>query len=698
MTLLRELPGFGIIVDGLSWAIGTFDNKDLAFAIAMGILVLAALIFIFLHFRGHRRWVKPIRRLSATLKKMQETDDDAEMRLIQADKVFEAENKLFILWREYRKHLIKNPKAPGYLNLIDPKTWFSLESLPGRGYEHWCSTWAGVFLTIGLLFTFIGLSAALLKVGGIDGGDSAAMKAAITGILGVSSAKFITSIAGLIAYIFFSLVTRRYQASQQTAVLELTDAIQHLSMPLTPEILLYEQNETASRQLTRMERLTDDLAVAIDAKLEQRLKVLSTDFGVHLGSIQQDLPKETSKPIVKALDDLADHLGSLKDNLPRETNAPIVQAIEKMTQDIASEFSRQVQQTAGGEIDTVVDRFTAVAQELASIKGGMGEAGKSFGNDIGAAARILSEAAEKMGAGLDNRSERLALTIGQFGGKLDNILASLSQVPSDISQALNSTLNRLTEAVEALMVRLTQGGQDGGDALREGGQQAGREIENAVERAGSEFDRQVAQATNQLVVQFGTAQASLQGAINELTNRLNMVESSLKTLPGAVAAQVQNLNAAGQTFQTAGQAVTAASGALQQSSQPLLQTAATITTGLGELLQGVEKAADIQEQTSKACQAALEGLKRAAEAAERTFKTHEDRFGRADIDLAKAVESLRAGVEQVARETQGVFAEYENHITSIVSSLGGVASELQEVAEEMVAARQVPAPTQRRYP
>ncbi len=698
MTLLRELPGFGAIVDGLSWAIGSFDNKDLAFAIAMGILVLAAVVFIYFHFWGHRRWVKPIRRLSAKLNNLQETADDAETRLIQADKVFEEENKLSILWREYRKHLINNPKATGYLNLIDPRTWFSLESLPGRGYEHWCSTWAGVFLTIGLLFTFIGLSAALLKVGGIDGGDSAAMKAAITGILGVSSAKFITSIAGLLAYIFFSLVTRRYQTSQQTAVHELTDAIQHLSMPLTPEILLYEQNETASRQLTRMERLTDDLAVAIDTKLEQRLKVLSTDFGVHLGSIQQDLPKETSKPIVKALDDLADHLGSLKDNLPRDTNAPIVQAIERMTQEVASEFSRQVQQTAGGEIDTVVDRFTAVAQELASIKGGMGEAGKSFGNDIGEAAIILSAAANKMGAGLDSRSEGLALTIGQFSGKLDNILASLGQVPTDISQALDTTLSKLTEAIEALMMRLTQGGKDGGDALREGVHQAGMDIEQAVGRAGNEFDRQVAKATNQLVSQFGVAQANLHSTINELTNRLNMLESSLKTLPGAVEAQVQNLNAAGLTFQTAGQAVTTASGALQQSSQPLLKTAMAITTGLGELLQGVEKAASIQAQASQASQTALEGLKRASEAAERTFKTHEDRFGRADIDLAKALESLRAGVEQVAMETQGVFAEYENHITSIVSSLGGVASELQEVAEEMVAARQMPTQTQRRYP
>ena len=752
MMQLREMPGFGLVVDGLSWAISAFDNKDLAFAIALGILVVAFGIFIFFHIFRHRRWVKPIRQLVNALKKLQDTDSDAETRLIQADRLFEGKNHLSKLWREYRNHLIDNQKAPGYINLIDPRTWFSLESLPGRGYEHWCSTWAGVFLTIGLLFTFIGLSAALIKVGGIDGADSSAMKAAITGILGVSSAKFITSIAGLLAYIFFSLITRRYQASQQAASHALADAIQHFSVPLTPEILLYQQNETASRQLTRMERLTDDLAIAIDGKLEQRLQILSRDFGMHLGSIQQDLPEKTS--------------------------TPIVQAIDSMSQSVAAEFSKQVQQTAGGGIDTVITRFEGIASKLEELKGGLGNAGESFGKDIGEAAKILREAADNMGKGLDSRTDGLSSTIGEFGGKLDSILASLGQVPenidkalkqtldkltlaigelvkqlneggksgasalteggqeagnrllssaqeagqqlqsrlddvstkldgiagalgqvpTNISDALNVTLNRLTEAVEALMTRLAQGGQDSADALRAGGQQAGENLENAVDRAGSEFDRQVAEATEKLVTQFGVAQASLQTAINDLASRLNSVETSLNALSGAVAAQVQNLNAAGQTFKTAGQTVTLASGALQQAAQPLVQTGALITTGLGELNQGVQKAADIHLRTTQFSQSVLDSLKSTAEAAERTFKTHEDRFGRADVDLANALDALRAGVQQVAQETQAVFAEYDKHITTAVSNLGAVASELLEAAEEMAAARQAQPQTIRRYP
>ena len=707
-------------MDGLTWAISRFDNKDLAFAIAFGILAAAFAIWAFLYFSRHRPWVRPIRKLAVALRTLRGDGTDATGRLVKADEVFESEPDIEPLWREYRKHLQPDPQAHGYLNLVDPRFWFSVESLPGRGYEHWCATWAGVFLTVGLLFTFVGLSAALLKVGSINGADSAAMKAAITGILGVSSAKFITSIAGLIAYIGFSLITRHYQSIQHAAARDLADAVQHLSLPLTPELLLYEQNDTARRQLMRMERLTDDLAVAIDGKLEQRLRTLAADFGQQLGTIQHDLPSATVKPIVDA--------------------------IQNMSQTVAQEFSKQVQQTAGGQIDTVAERFAAVAVELARIKDGMGGAGDAFGRDIRIAATELRDAAGKMGQGLDLRSKELGQIIGQFGGtldtisttlgtvpgnidralnttldrladaigalvnrlaeggesgataltagceeagdrlkasasqagqdlketigavgvKLDSIAGALGQVPDDISRALSGTLTKLTAAVDQLTGRLAEGGRDGGDALREGGQQAGAEIERTVVRAGSEFDRLVTLATSKLVEQFAAAQTGLETAIQDLASRLQTVESSLKT---------------------AGQTVTGASSALEQATQPVLQIATTMGTSIDQIRQGVADAAMIQNQTSQAVQLALDGLKKAADAAERTFKTHEDRFGHADEALANALSGLRDGVEQVTKATQGVFAEYETHISSAVGSLGAVAAELQEAAEELVAAR-----------
>lgn len=842
MAEWQDLPevrhGFGGMVDGLSWIIGQFDNKDLAFGIAFAILLIAVAIGVFLHFWRHRPWVRPIRRLSADLRKLVGDAADTSGRLAEADEVFRSEPAIESLWREYRKHLQEDRKVGGYLNLVDPRLWFSAESLPGRGYEHWCATWAGVFLTVGLLFTFIGLSAALLKVGAINGDDSAAMKAAITGILGVSSAKFITSIAGLLAYIGFSLVTRRYQSSQQSAARELADAVQHLSLPLTPELLLYEQNQTAQKQLERMERFTDDLAVAIDGKLEKRLQILASDFGQQLGTIQQNLPGATAEPIVDA--------------------------IQNMARTVATEFSTQVQKTAGAEINTVADRLSAVAEQLATLKEGMGGVGDRFGTDVKDASDALIAAAQKMGEGVDGRSSELEEKIGQFSSRLDKIAASLTQIPSSIDTALNETLRKLTEsigniaasvgqvparidtalndtlsklttAIDALvqqiseggrsgatalsvggeeagqtlktsageagrelrdrlsevsgkldeitgtlsqipknidsalqetltklaqvpgridgaldhtlekrskvvgelMERLNQGGKSGATALRDGGENAGRllkesalqagqelkgkidEIANTLEQIPNSIDRALKETLNGLsqsgadggnALREGGQQAGneirqatsqLEAAIKDLANRLLAIESSLQSLPGAVAAQVQNLNRAGQTFDVAGQTVVDASDALRQVSQPLQQTANVIQSSLTDIRQGIAAVTSIHQQANQSVQAALDGLKNAADAAQRTFATHEDRFGRADAELAKALTTLSDGVEQVAKETQSVFAEYDRHINHAVGSLSTVAGELQEAAEELgdsckqlVEARQ---PTPRRF-
>ena len=60
-------------------------------------------------------------------------------------------------------------------------------------------------------FTFVGLSAALLQVAGDGHGGALSpekLRTAVGNILGISSVKFITSLAGILAYIGWSIVAR----------------------------------------------------------------------------------------------------------------------------------------------------------------------------------------------------------------------------------------------------------------------------------------------------------------------------------------------------------------------------------------------------------------------------------------------------------------------------------------------------------
>jgi hypothetical protein len=97
----------------------------------------------------------------------------------------------------------------------------------------------------------------------------------------------------------------------------------------------------------------------------------------------------------------------------------------------------------------------------------------------------------------------------------------------------------------------------------------------------------------------------------------------------------------------------------------------------------VAEAARIHQQTSNAVQTALTSLKQAADAADQTFQIHEQRFGEADAALARALENLRSGVDEVAGATQVVFGEYEQHIKSAVGSLSVWAQGMEDSTSDL---------------
>jgi hypothetical protein len=201
MSSLHPLAEF------LASLIAWFDSKEKGTAV---VLLLTAL-FIFLAAWSawrHRFFISRIRFGTTAVKHaVAEGAWSPADRLNAVTKAIEQNTVLGTAWNLYRTTLRDDPRREGaFVNLVEPHTWFTPERLPRHGYDKWAGTFAGVFLTLGLLFTFVGLSAALFKVGDA-GADAVHLREAINGILSVSSAKFITSIAGII-FLFPGLLLR----------------------------------------------------------------------------------------------------------------------------------------------------------------------------------------------------------------------------------------------------------------------------------------------------------------------------------------------------------------------------------------------------------------------------------------------------------------------------------------------------------
>ena len=112
-------------------------------------------------------------------------------------------------WRGYRNTLII-PRVAGtpIIATVEPRTWFDLAALfrDAKADLRYHAALPGLLVGAGLLYTFLGLAAALSLAGDVvQSGDDHARNAALHDLLGAASAKFITSLFGLLLSIIYAL-------------------------------------------------------------------------------------------------------------------------------------------------------------------------------------------------------------------------------------------------------------------------------------------------------------------------------------------------------------------------------------------------------------------------------------------------------------------------------------------------------------
>ncbi len=117
--------------------------------------------------------------------------------------------------------------------------------------------WANIFVAIGLLFTFLGIVAALSQAtAAIAAGASAdQMQAALAQLLSIAAAKFWTSIAGIGSSLVLRIVGRRWRASLEQEEDQLSEALDACVRHVSPQ-------SVALLQLQELQRLVSALAPA----------------------------------------------------------------------------------------------------------------------------------------------------------------------------------------------------------------------------------------------------------------------------------------------------------------------------------------------------------------------------------------------------------------------------------------------------
>jgi hypothetical protein len=285
-------------------------------------------------------------------------------------------------WSEFRETTL-DPRAEGggIQNAVRPSVFFNLEDM-GFGVAGW-RFWPGLFVSIGLAATFLGLIAALQETGESlkAGGDPSIVMTALTQLLTVASAKFIMSLTGLLCSIFFTVILRI-----STRILD--EAIRTLAHEIERRMQFVSLEDIAEQQLT-----------AIIANRE------------HSEKLNRDLIAAISEPLQKALGSSADQ-------------------VDKMVQNIA-----------GSLTDGLVAAMTITSDRLDAASGKLA----GLATDLSEAAAKFATAAESTAVGLDTASKRLEIVSDNLS-KAGNGLANAAEPIALAAEKTAETTQQIASA------------------------------------------------------------------------------------------------------------------------------------------------------------------------------------------------------------------------------------------------------------
>lgn len=492
-------------------------------------------------------------------------------------------------WREYRDSLLvpteenRPVRSTGRADL-----WFDSGALfraAGTDLRYHAAL-PNLLVGAGLLFTFIGLAAALGTAGGIvaGGATQAERNASLQSLLDTASFKFITSLVGMSLSIAYALLRKNCLKRADAAVDGFLAALDARVPLITPVALQAEANKILEAQTTQLQFFFTNLATAIGDKLDN---ALNTRLAEHI------------KPLTEAIQKLSSALSSGNE-----------EAIRTMLE----QFIKQLQVGAGDRMQEVATKLGTLAERLEALQSGLQGAASAVSEATSGMASQMQDAGGKAGA-------RLA-------DGVQTAVASLTQATTDMQIALDGMLANLGQGV-------VQAGGEAAAKLREGSAAAKGEMETAaLALAGSigSLGRQaeaLGKASEGLAGEIGR----LQTAVGDAAKPLASSAADLKAAGAAAKDAVQPLqNVAERMRETMGQVNTAA-GQLQALQAAAGSLAEQLSQAAGRF-EGVDQGL---ARTLDALQTGLQGFTSQV----RSFVID------TDTNLAKATNQLGSAVKEL---------------------------------------------------
>ncbi len=509
-------------------------DSSAVYWVAILILAGAASAYVFWFSRNLRQLEKPLNAVSKALDKpagdWRRATEDARAAAKTSPVVATA-------WQDTEQRVIRLPRGEANIlaTLGAPRDLWSSQRLLTRTFNlPLAESVPNILVGIGLLFTFIFLTIALTQATTAlvsQSGTQADILGATRGLLSAAGAKFITSLAGLLASILWTLAARKRMTRLTQVCEDIVDRIARLVPPIGSEMIVASQLHSA----IELEKSVVELGKSVEGQLHATEELLfeAREQTGSLKRFETDLAVTLAGAITQAftpqMEAMTNRLTSAIDNLSGKLGAMNQGALEKMLTD----FAVMLKQATESEMGQLRQSLEILAERLAgaaiSIEGGAGRAGEAL-----------------TGAG-----DTLSASIGDMAATLAAGAANLDEASSSIKLALNDLDVSIVEAAEL-------------------GREGQKQFRTVLGEAGNAIDRMSGLAKG-----FAGLVSSLEGAAAKMADTTEGVDTLSAGLQEVVDAVTVGAPAAIAS-------ISSVSESLEKASKGLVTTVDSMTGGVTE--------------------------------------------------------------------------------------------------------------------
>lgn len=590
------------------------------------------------------------------------TEIDASIAAV--DKTEEQKN-VAEAWYEYREtHVIDDQNGTLVVrNAVRPSQFFNLDDL--HFTQGFWRIVPGLFVTIGLSLTFLGLISALNSMStSLDDGGSAALE----GLLTIASAKFIMSLTGLCCSIVFTVALRRGTSHLEKAV--------------------HGLNSLIEKRLTFIS--LEDLSIRqLKATIESRehFRKLGLEMAAEIGRpLREDLPRAISESISTAITPVIEQVSRLGND-----------GVGEMVQNLSSRFSEDV----GRALAQASERISLAGDQIKLLAERMDQSSGKMGNEMESAIGRLGQAVETLRDGMQQTAETATSAFNQGA---ENMLATMNSTLQGIKDNTGEGARAMGEAAADMKAAALGIRTELEVAAKQGAEAAQARMSESASKASDA----IGQAATQVLGAFGNTageitkatEAMTQKASSELLSPLSVIAEKLEDVMGMLTETSTALRRASDGIKEGAVASENASGSFRTSAQSLASAADPIRAmmerievstrqlressenSLSAIAQAAKTNAEQSAMTLSAAQETLGGQHRAVESTLTNLQSliaalrgQGERLDGIDEKLGKAFDSYQ---QQVATSVETLF----DHVKTLQNELMPALDTMQSIVDQ----------------